>query len=419
MSFSEDKYADFIIDPGILQLREGNEVIAFVETFFKDYELTFSLLELVLLKEEGIGETYIFAKKDFDAKEFHKKYTQIVNEFKTEYSGGVSAFKEWYSRNTWWSFGPGNGEKKSYNSLQYKWYPKFEPKDLSQYGKSDSIPTPYKNFDDFIASYLNQYEERILQVGLGDHPFYSILIKPLGYLDSNKDFEIKPLGNLYLHFATNKEVSEDVLRAFIKDFMILWNKNYGGLLIDEARRRLATANKYEEESKGYLPKICYNKGKRKDKLLICYDKFFSAQENVQLLTDEINALTKTIIPKIKQIKENPDTNVKLDTKYYEQPKITDIVESYSPVLFSTYLIRRKIVASCMLHLNLSFDDTHLILTCGNLKKAYKEKEPNTRYNFFLYSLNISLPENKKENELKSILSDSLSDLEKSFLLSLI
>lgn len=424
MSFQEDNLDDYKINPKTLELRGGNEIMAFVETFFDEYELRFSLLELVLLDDQGIGETFTFAKKGFDHAGFYQRYLQIVNRFKEEYSGGVSAYKEWYSRKTWWSQGQGLGEKTTYIGSQFNWEMKGELRDASLYGAKETVPEPYKNFGEFAQNYFDKYEESILKLGLDAYPFYTIIIKPLGYIDAADNYEVKPLGNLYLHFGTNIPVPEEIRRAFIKDFLIVWGRNYGGIVIEEALRKLSLLSLGDHEGKDYLPNVFPLTGDKRKLLLSCYNKFFSNEEHVELLAGQTNVLLRSVLPDLKYIKENPSTNKKIDKRYTEQPKLEKIINPFNAQSFLYYLLRRKISACSVLHLGYSYEETHLLMTKGNLQTLQVVREekvtrqPNTIYGYFLNSLNFSFRENMKD-QISSLMRNAISNRETAFINSLV
>jgi hypothetical protein len=190
----------FYIDEYILERNEGNEFLSLVEHYFRPKKLTFSLLEMVLLNEKGIGETYVFANKNFDAKKFHQTYINLVKKFKDEFEGGVSAFKEWYDQDTWIIVGEGSKSSLSYNVGNYKWIGEFDPRKIKSYGEKEGLERA------IIEKYFLKYGEEIGNLELRKYPHYFIIVHPIRKPGNT---ETSPYGNLYLHFATLEKVDID------------------------------------------------------------------------------------------------------------------------------------------------------------------------------------------------------------------
>lgn len=294
MGFEHDKsFGDIEFEYHILKSCGFNEIPAFVEQFFREKDLTFCLLELVFLKEQGIGRTYIFGKKNRELEDFYGEYYEIVKKFKKDFKGGISSYNEWYSREgAWYVIGKSDKEISGYNRIQYKWHPdKIDPRDIEKYGSNSN-----ELKDSFIQDYLNKYEEEFINLEFKNHPYYGIIVKPLGSLDSYS-LEVKPLGNLYLHFATVKKIDKDFLKTFLKDFLLIWYKNYGGLLIEKTEQRLLEKLNEINSEADYLPNTPFGDGNKKNLIVQRYVKTIYTKEKYHNeLKKQLECIKKQFIP---------------------------------------------------------------------------------------------------------------------------
>ncbi|MEK9158321.1 MAG: hypothetical protein AAB638_04050 [Patescibacteria group bacterium] len=347
MAFAEHKI--IWIDEYILLKNKGNEFLALIEQYFRDKKLTFSLLEMVLLNEKGIGETYIYAYKDFDSKTFYNKYIELVTKFKEDFKGGVSSYSEWYEKNTWILVGTGTGTVTSYNLSNYNWVGEFEPKPIKKYGQQNGLTK------EIIENYFNSYAHSIADLELGKHPNYFIVIHPVS--KSHND-TIVPYGNLYLHFATIDEVSLETVKDFLREFMVIWYKSYGGHNLKAAVKRLVEKVLSNKEVSDFLPK---DFGTHKGKLEVAFMEYFFAKDSLQKFKAKVEEF-KAKLAELTNLENQDITESKVPVKcYLTAPSYTDLLNNFSNEGFESFIFKRALAIYLLFCKKLTVDETKKLL----------------------------------------------------------
>lgn len=393
MSFQE--HSIFAIDEYILLRNKGNEFLSIVEHYFRSRKLTFSLLEMVLLFEKGIGETYIFAKDDFDANHFYKQYIDLVTKFKNDFSGGISAYKEWYHQNTWILIGEGEKQFNTYSVSSYNWVGEFEPKEIKSYGEKRGLT------GEIISEYFNRYADAIATLELKKHPNYFIVIHPICKLEKN---QIVPYGNLYLHFCTVEKVTVEEIKGFLKEFMVIWYKCYGGHNHKAVLQKLLGKVLANDDVKYYLPSELGSHG---DDLKILFMQYFIKEgslANFKKKTDEFIAKLQTFADR-KETSDYPEVK-----EYKSAPSFADLIINYTDQAFENFLFKRALAIFFLICKKFSIENTKKLL----MKKESTSKNKKSDTDYFYQYLHIYLPETEGLRVLRENLQkgDKLSDFEK-------
>lgn len=378
MSFSE--YKILFIEDDILTKNEDNEFYSLIEKYFGEKKITFSLLEMVLLKERGIGETYIFAKKVFDAKEFYDKYCALVEKFKADFEGGVSSFEEWYIQNTWIYIGTGTKNKALYNLQDYIWNGSFDAREIKNYGQRKGLTK------DFILDYFNNYAEEICKLELGKHPHFFIIIQPIGNRHNKKIF---PLGNLYLHFGTIEKVEINDIQNFLLEFIIIWCKCYGGTkykhLIDKLVAKVLSNEKVAPFLPGYL-------GVHDDEMKIVFTYYFSNNENLSNFEKRVEEF-KNVLRVIKG--QKIDENNKVIRQYKDRPiTFKHLLITFDDLKFENFIFARALALFLFLVNNLSVEETQTIL----VKYKSEKNDSDSKFSYIYSNLHIWFPKTKGQAE---------------------
>ncbi len=376
------------INSYILLKNEGNEFLSLVEDFFKEHKLTFSLLEMVLLKETGIGETYIFTKKGVDSKTLYQNYINLINEFKEEFKGGVASYKDWYNQNTWIYRGTGHPSEGIYNISQYTWEYLCETKDIKEYGEKVGISKS------FIQTYLDTYAEAFTKLELNKHPHFCIIIQPVYKIDPHTS-DVIPMGNLYLHFATLNEVSLNEAYEFLNKFMITWFKNYGGIghshLVENLLNVIIETS---SEVKYYTPTEL---GTHTKALSFCYCVFFKESTNLDIFKIKIAELGK----KLEQFSSDPESVKKQPNffqDYRKKASWSDLIKSFSPEQFQLYLLKRCLVLILFYSFELPLKQIHSFVLAKTAKDAL---EPSSIRAYFYQNLHLYFSDLRSENDLRN------------------
>jgi len=394
MKFEE--HIIFSIDEYILIKNSGNEFLSLVEHYFRGKKLVFSLLEMVLLNENGIGETHIFAKKDFNAKEFYSKYYELVNEFKTNFNGGISSYKEWYHQNTWLYVGEGQSDNQPYAIKEYKWLENFEPREIKSYGEQSGLTKK------IIEDYLNEYATKIANLELNKHPFFFIIVHPINRSDNEK---ITPYGNLYLHFATLEKVDLEDIKDFLREFMIVWYKCYGGQNLKTVLKNLVQQVVSNNEVSFYLPNV---KGVNQEGLEFLFMNYFIKEKNIKLFKDKASKF----LTKLKDHKDLKYEDIQhkfndlKSTPYYSQ-----LIKVFDETTFEKFIFKRALAIFLFVIKGFSIEQTKDIL----MKKSAKENADNASHlDYFYQYLLIYFSKSENNDSLRAKLKEdsNLSEFEK-------
>ena len=417
MNFKE--YPIFYINEYILGKNEEHsenvELLSYIEHFFREKKknLTFAIVELVLLNEHGIGETYYFAKNDFDDKFFHTQYGNLVKGFKDKFKGGVSTYKEWFQRCTWFDKGVGtNSTSKStsiYKTSDYKWFGNFQLKELKEYGDK-----PDKLTDAFIKEYFNTYKKEISELVLNNHPYFFIIIQPISKSfnrENLKEYQNQtiPYGNLYLHLASNEEVTDEEITDFIRGFMVLWYKKYGGHDLQSVIKKLVQPIISKPEVKYFLPD---DLGKHVDGINILFMRYFIKDENLEKFKTRI----ETFKSKLKTIANKKATdNFQEIREFKKAPSYTELIAKFKEEDFENFLFKRALVLFFFICREFSATDVRNILG----QKGRKDKaDLASDYAYINQYYHIHLPASDSPTKLRTDLknnSPKLSDFEKSII----
>lgn len=229
-----------------------DEIKAFIINYFekKEIKLTYCLLELVALKENGVGEGYIYSDFNKEQVEMHwKEYVKIVEGTIKDYKGGVAMYKEWFDSGEHIFIGENS---KSYSRPASSPIMDWFHEEKSSKGKI-SPPERIGLNQKFVEKYLSDYAQRFYDFIFKKHNHYAILIKPLGYV-LYKSKEIKSYGNLYLHFAMDKPLSigkeeqVSIWKEFLKDFIFVWYRNRADIISE-------LQNEVSSQLEVFLPKV--------------------------------------------------------------------------------------------------------------------------------------------------------------------
>jgi len=398
MKFEE--HIIFCIDEYILLKNDGNEFLSLVEHYFRGNKLVFSLLEMVLLNENGIGETHIFAKKDFNAKEFYSKYYELVNQFKTKFNGGISSYKEWYHQNTWLYIGRGGQiDNQPYAIKEYCWLENFEPRKIKSYGEKSGLTRK------IIEDYLNEYADKIANLELNKHPYFFIIIQPINRSDNEK---ITPYGNLYLHFATLEEVELEDIKDFLREFMIIWYKCYGGQNLKTVLKNLVKQVVSNKEVSYYLPNV---KGTNQDGLEYLFMNYFFKEDNIKIFKDKASEFIEKL-DKYRDSEYNDISHKFNDLK--KTPYYSQLIKVFDETTFEKFIFKRALAIFLFIIKGYTIEQTKDIL----MKKSSKENADNASHlDYFYQYLLIYFSKLENENSLRTKLKDdaNLSEFEKSII----
>lgn len=401
MKFEE--YIIFKIDEYILYKNNGNEFLSLVEHYFREKKLVFSLLEMVLLNENGIGETHIFANKDFDAKSFYYKYVELVKKFKEKYKGGISSYKEWYHQNTWLYFGEGQNKSQFHSILDYSWLENFEPRKLDSYGDKSGLTK------EIIKEYLNEYAVEIVDLELKKHPFYFIIIHPINRSDSEK---ITPYGNLYLHFATLEKVELESIKDFLREFMIIWYKCYGGQNLKTVLKNLVKEVVSKKEVSYFLPPV---KGTNQDGLEFLFTNYFIKENNIVLFQTKAQSFLMEL--KNCMSLEFEDIQHKFNS-FKQTPYYSELIKIFDERIFEKFILKRALAIFLFVIKGFNIRQTKSIL----MKKTPKENaELASQLDYFYQYLLIYFSKVESESALRKKLTSyeiPLSEFEKDLINSL-
>lgn len=366
---------------------KGNELLFVVEKHFKNKKLTFCLLELVLLAEKGIGETYVFARKDYDANALHEQYYELVQKFKSEFDGGVPAYTEWYQQSTWICFGTGVECKEKYSSKEYGWIGKFDPRDQKKYGEKSGLTK------EIIQNYFNKYEQEIGKLVLANHPYYSIVIHPIG---RPKKEVIVPYGNLYLHFATIEEIRPNLIEKFLDEFMSVWYKYYGGFNHDKILDQLVSSIFESADVQYFFPN---DLGTHTDKMKYAFTQYFCKNENFEKIRKRV-ILFKTKLQIILTKQDGIDIDPEI-RDFKTAPKYDKLYSDYNERHFENFILKRSLALFLFFNKKFSIKRIEELL----MKKIQTGKT-KSHLAYFYQHLHIYFPE-KFETEDQSPLRDKI------------
>jgi hypothetical protein len=228
-------------------------------------DLIFAIIELVNLNTpdiNGKGTTYIYSPWEDDDEDINgeiiKRYDAIIDEIKAKHIP-VSAFEKWYNLNTFIHIGI-NEDPKITATKDSQWrrdgflQKQDKPKKNYGYLKKNNEGNDYT--EDFVESHAKNYLSEYVQIlkdklEFDKFPHYAVLVRPIAVRDKG---ETIPLGNIYLHFATDKRKEEDDYLRLINDILLIWSREQGKTIYDKFRE---DAQKEAEEIVFYTLKEGY------------------------------------------------------------------------------------------------------------------------------------------------------------------
>jgi len=291
--------------------RDGIDFKILIGTQFnipENNDLILCLIEMVTLRDiTAIGETFLYSTLDEDESELYlNNYKEIIgetiDEFKEKLSEfGIVGFKDWYGYN---SFILTKTNDVSYQSsinpdwVQSHKHSRHDTKS-SEFGKIIETKLEISDIKNFLFHYVQLLEKKLY---FSNYPAYCIIVRPISVI---KGRTIIPLGNLFLHFATVKEYSQEFYLELINKYLIVWFKNKGVDIIKEVYQK-AKKDVEKKVQKNYLP--LYN-GRAKNRLknIIkrcnysledCFNKYFD--ESKESYIEKSKKMALELIPFINE-----------------------------------------------------------------------------------------------------------------------
>ncbi|MFC2175954.1 hypothetical protein ACFLR1_03170 [Bacteroidota bacterium] len=300
--------------------RMGNDFKALVDKFFPDdNDLIIALIEMNSLSDiNKIGERYLFSEHlDVEGQEFLKNYEDIVNQVYRDMNLNVTCYVDWYKRQSYILKRSQRTTEFNFPRSRIDWeqaagtQKKIEKRDDTEFAKLK--PDILKETD--ITDYLSHYGKLLHEkLGFNQYPHYCVIIRPISV--SEKGRETVPLGNIFLHFATMTEKTDEFYLHFINEFLLVWFKKNGVKIIREIKFEAIEGHKGRKATKTYLPNFSHLKNgqarQRLSKLLKpkyhltleqCYDDYFNSDTKINSFIEKCMNMAKIAIVKFTVIQE--------------------------------------------------------------------------------------------------------------------
>jgi len=433
-----DDYLQHLFDGDKSYAQYGNDIKAFIPKYFKPKEnddeenhLIFCLVEKVNLGEiNAIGETYIYSPfSDGDVNDqIIDSYKKIIKKVQSKFNGGITQYEDWYRRNMYIFIHSNDGADKIFKASRWRrdGKPQSDNRDKKDYC-SEKKPLEEKLILEYLEFYAQQLHDDEF-IKLKQYPHYTIIVRPISV---ELDDSVFPLGNLYLHFATKEAKNEAFYCRFINDFLTVWFKNSGSVLIKKIQKD-AVKNKQSKELKNYLPRLTSSGGNRLTKKIKptdhtpedYYKYLFENETNIIELKHQRDKVINSFIPILlseKNIMPNKSSNQLDDWEDYLCGKNLNSLSSPEDDIkkFIEIIIRRNITHLCILFFNYTIQQVHSLLISGSFFDIQSNRGKSL-YAYFWSNLLISLDEKGHEekkigDKTKKKILASMSEEEKIFL----
>jgi hypothetical protein len=378
-----------IIDPKTRSV--GNFFKSHAETFFSNKNsLNFCLLEITtILNAAAIGEIFVYSRHDNEtAKELVKCYKDIVKKVKAKYGKNIAEYQEWYKKRTYLFIGcnPNSVFHRSVDD-EFKWNfdgeKQNEDKERSEYSVLEEVLD-----ENFIIGYLNYYIELLVNdLGLSKYKYYGVIVKPIALKNNAK---IIPIGNAYLHFATENSVTIENYVDFINQFNSIYLREKGGRLIKEIEFKLSQENPERPPWEPLFDRNCIEEytPSLRDNIDILFRTsenfkiaYFQKREQFKLEILDCfvgnGKFSKTEI-NYGRIKKYALLNDLLSNKKIRALAVSEMPPQIDLVLF--YLLYRHLIFISLLAFNLTPADIYQFISAKNFEDPVVEK--GTAYTFF-------------------------------------
>lgn len=411
--------------------KQGNDFKALITKHFDECDsLIFCLIEKVTLEDKAaIGEKYLYSPF-YDEKrneEIIKRYDDIIKKVRAEFDLSLSQYRDWYSRNAYFLFKE-NGRTGSFDESSWRLDGKAQSEDRE---RTNYAYREEELEDETILKYLEFYAKQLHEddcIRLKQYPHYAIIVRPISV--KLKDGTIFPLGNLYLHFATKEEKSEQFYSRFLNDFLIVWMNKNGGILINEIKTQ--AKEEFNQRYRDYLPNLGDKNSKRLERKVpggnSLYDlfKLFVDHEDHHnkflVESEELKNELALIFLQKKEIYSSPKAKTLSDFNLYWRTGGKNGPKNIEE--FKSMLLKRNIVSVGIFLFDYLAVEMHSLLKSGSIEVEKYEIETGRTYSYLWNNILLSIGKHgasidhsnsKRLKELKESLYSSLSTNEKAFL----
>ena len=433
---------EFIIPPD--KQKSGNDYKALVDTFFPDKrDLIISLIELVSLSDiEAVGERYLFSEHiGEDGKEILGTYEAIINYVQREKKINIAYYLDWYNRQSYILKQSQPYRRFSFPKTRIDW--EQAPSTMRDVKKRNE--TKFANLktdelsEDIIEDYLSYYNHLLHnELEFKQYPNYCVIVRPIAVSEGKKTV---PLGNIFLHFATMTEKTDEFYLRLINDFLLVWFKENGVKMIGEIQHKAIQQDKESKTTKIYLPNFSHLSETAHDRLSrtmnerdnyslqTYFDDTFSSPEKIEEFKKKCLEMAKIAIDKFIILEkycrdENTDiSNLKLeeitdcircDRKFWNKEGHDKLKERYDPKFFETLLLKRELFKIGFLYFEISKSLLVNFIANGEVNKSLTS--PGSDYSAIWSQMFI--PWRRKEirysevEEFRERIKNSFSTLEK-------
>lgn len=210
-------------------------ILSFFDRQAED-SLKFCLAEITtLLDSNAIGEVYVFSHfHDSEANKIRDKYKQIIEQVKNHKEfrkASISAYKDWYSQDTWIYIGHNPEPRIKFTNKHFHGWNNDGEAQKEERARANYATLNDELSHEYIEKYLNYYIELLKKdLGFDKYEHFAVIVKPLNLVDED---EIIPVGNLYLHFVTDRPFTEEIYKCFLNEFTNIYLRGKGGRLLKE------------------------------------------------------------------------------------------------------------------------------------------------------------------------------------------
>jgi|GEM_PF-1950717 len=237
---------------GIKKRKEiGNAFQALVSHHF-DNILIFAIVENVNLNNPslfGLGDTLFFTHKEEDSEnQFVKEeYKRIIEQVEKKFEHSLAEYIDWYETDSV-LISVETGSSKTFNTDNSGWRTRIfanreKKEQKAKYGFLPFKAKDGKTFKKHIEEYFKFYIDLLwTNLSFHDFPYFVVIAKPISTKDKNG---IIKLGNLYLHFATTELKEDKFYHRLLNDFLLIWLREEGGVIINQIGSEAADRAKKE------------------------------------------------------------------------------------------------------------------------------------------------------------------------------
>ena len=354
-------------------------------------DLILCLIEMVTLRDiTAIGEKFLYSTFDeYESEKFFEKYDELVKNVIEKFNNklskhGIVGFKHWYCYNSFIIT--------KTNQVDYSLTTKPDWSQSHNHSRKEGKSTDYGNIiktnlniddiNDFLKYYAKLLEDELEFL---NYPAYCVIVRPISVIKGNT---VIPLGNIFLHFATKKEYTQDFYLDLINKFLIVWFKNKGVDIISEVYDK-AKDDLIRKADKNYLPKfsslrnpdrlstkIRVNKTLSDYSLEDYYDEYF--KDGSKLFLDQCKKIAEYLIPKFRKnecILENEYLSIVGKESYFFKVAGVDTLFEWDLVKFEDIIFKREIFKIGYIICDIDEKQMLEFIMTGEFPNEYKTVHP--------------------------------------------